>query len=101
VASEPSEAQVLFLQRQQRVYDMYYRLFTSELGKEVLEDMKLRGFVTRAIFIDQGMNNKGLRDAREGQRMFVLDIMGLIERGRTGVKPPVAQATSNTARGGA
>lgn len=98
--SEPTEAQVRFLQQQQQVYDLFYRVFTTADGQAVLKELKKQAWYTRSTFTERGERNQGLRDAREGQRNLVMLIESFVDKGRTGVRPPAAQATSNTARGG-
>lgn len=90
------------MEKRQALYDSYWRLFTDHAvagdGKAVLDDMKMRGFYTTSLFFAEGKENRSLRDVREGQRNFVMEIEKFIELGRRGAKPPSqAQAISNTA----
>lgn len=94
---EPSEEQIKAMEKRQGIYDAYYRIFTSETGKIVLEDMKRRASFYTSTFFGDGLTNRGIRDYREGQRNLMLETDAYIERGRVGVRPPVSQATSNTA----
>lgn len=86
------------MEKLQAIYDAYWRVFSSEEGKGVLEDMKRRGFYYMSTFFAEGKENRSLRDVREGQRNFVMEIEKFVELGRRGAKPPSqAQAISNTA----
>jgi hypothetical protein len=95
---EPSEAQIKAAQKKQEAFDLYYRVFSTEDGRALLEDFKRRGFYYASTFFDDGRSNQAIRDYREGQRCFVLETLDYVEKGRIGMKPPMAQqARSATA----
>ena len=78
--------------------EMYYRLFSTELGKEVLEDMKHRCYFYKSVFLgDGGFQN--IRDAREGMRSFMIETEGWIKSVAHPPKDLPTQAVSQTAEG--
>lgn len=75
--------------------ERYHRLFTTELGKEVLEDMKQRAFCYASTF--QGNVPQHIRDAREGMRNFMLETQAWIDAIHQGRQQPTQSvATSDT-----
>lgn len=57
----------------------YYRLFNTEDGKRVLQDLENAHWMNRSTYSD----NTNLSNLREGERNVVLRIKALIEQGRT------------------
>ncbi len=85
--AELEESRARFAEREQKIYDMYFRLFNSALGKEVLVLMRERAWYHKSTMEGEG-RQRGIRDAREGQRMFMLVTDDFIEKGRIGFRPP-------------
>jgi len=74
--------------------EKYHRLFTTALGKEVLEDMKRRAFCYGSTM--QGNAPQHIRDAREGMRDFTLETQAWVDAVQHGQQPAQAVATSDT-----
>lgn len=95
---EPTEAQIIAMQKRQAISDAYFRVFSTHDGQQVLKHMQARAFYGKSTFWETGLTNHGIRDYREGQRSFMLETDALILAGREGRKPPTqAQAVSRTA----
>ena len=60
-----------------KINQSYYQLFSSPLGREVLEDMKDRASLTKAMIPDFSNSNKLF--FIEGRRSIPLEIEGLIK----------------------
>lgn len=95
---EPSEQQLLAMERRQKVYDLFYTVFSTADGKAVLDILKDMAWFRKSTHEGEGRMSH-IREAREGQRMLVMVIEDFTEKGKTGRKPPKqAQAISHTAR---
>ena len=96
-AQEANESQLRAVEQRQKIYDAYFILFNSDVGRIVLADMHMRAWYKKSTFEGDG-KDRGIRDAREGQRNFMLVTDDFITKGRDGVRPPKqSQAVSNTA----
>jgi len=94
---EASESQLRAMEVRQKIFDAYFITFNCEAGKIVLANMRERAFFKKSTFEGDG-RDRGIRDAREGQRNFHLVTEDFIEKGKSGARPPSqAQAISNTA----
>lgn len=95
--ADANQAAAELLARRQKLYDMYYVCFSNDVGRAVLADMRERAWYGKSTMEGEG-KDRGIRDAREGQRMFMLVTDDFIKKGREGMKsvPQQKQAISNT-----
>jgi len=90
-----SEAQIKAAQLKQELMDLYHRVFTTEDGRRVLENMRWRAFYSKSTFpMDFNMY---VVASREGQRNFVMETEAFVKQGAEGTPRLQSQAVSATA----
>ena len=85
---ERSEAAQKNLEARQQIADAFYRVFSTEDGKFVLEYLKAQAFFYTSTFTEAGMTNEAVRSLREGQRNLMLLVDKKIHEGKYGIKVP-------------
>ena len=92
------EAMIAAMQRRQRTYDLFYNVFSTADGREVLKILKEMAWFKKSTHSGEEGMHQHIRDSREGQRMLVNVIEDFVEKGKTGERPPMrSHAISNTA----
>jgi len=78
----------------------YYRTFTTDPGRRVLEDLEREGFVTRPMLLAGAAQVDPYRlAAAAGQQNFVLRIKAMIETAKAPPREKIVAATGTPREG--